>query len=193
MLIWQKNNRDIYKQNEIFLAILVFPYGIIGFFMGIATPDTILQHEWAATYVQFIDSWLPYVARVGQLTKIPAVHFISAVMNIFAILFQVLMVYFVIKNVRQFSEMAKTESNLLKIGRFLLLILMGLYVYYELFACPIWDPENSRERILLNSKLGMGLYGCTINLTYWSFLGFNISWNLPYVWELQQWVKKCSK
>lgn len=156
-------------QTKIVKYFILFGYLPIGILLGLLTPNDILTHPWARSYTDLMAKWLPYVAEVGRWTPVPATQFIAAVMNLVAIFVSISLMYVELKY--YLEEILKRLNDLSKKKKILALFLYIPFficaAYIVLFLAPINDPPGRRDRIMIGSNLGMGIYGSLIIAGGW--------------------------
>jgi hypothetical protein len=156
-------------QTKIVKYFILFGYLPIGILVGLFTPNDILTHPWARSYTDFMAKWLPYVAEVGRWTPVPATEFIAAVMNLVAIFVSISLMYVELKY--YLEEILKRLNDLSKKKKILALFLYIPFficaAYIVLFLAPINHPPGRRDRIMIGSNLGMGIYGSLIIAGGW--------------------------
>jgi len=153
------------KMIKVFIIYVYLPLGVT---VALLTPDNILDYSWARAYTDFMASWLPYVAEVGRWTKVPATQFIAAVMNLVAMLLSLSMIYcskyYLEEKIERLSKMPKKKLI------YLLLICIPFFIcasYVILFFAPIANPPGQRDKTMIGSNLGMGVYGSMIIASGW--------------------------
>lgn len=161
-------------QSTLEKKVLMFIYLPLGILLSQVTPDNILEYPWAGAYTSFMAGWLPYVAEVGRWTPEPATQFISAVMNLAAIVWCLLVLYVELRvnlgeRVRKFGEMSRVDL----ISSFLIVILLGFYAFRILFPDSV-NILGKRGMIMIGSKLGMGVLGSVYIVGLWFVIELGI-------------------
>lgn len=156
-------------QTKIVKYFILFGYLPLGVLVGLLTPDDILTHLWARCYTDFMAKWLPYVAEVGRWTPVPATQFIAAVMNLVAIVVSISVMYVELKYyleeiIKRLNDQSKKEK-ILAVLLYIPFFICAAYIV--LFLAPINHPPGRRDRIMIGSNLGMGIYGSLIIAGGW--------------------------
>lgn len=145
------------KLIKVFILFVYLPLGVS---VALLTPDNILDYPWPRAYTNLMASWLPYVSEVGRWTKDPATQFIAAVMNLVAMLCSFSMIYstkhYLKENIKWLSNLP--TKKLIALLFVIPFICIGGF-FFLLFLVPVSHPPKWRDRIMLDSKIGMGIDG----------------------------------
>ena len=158
------------------IKIFIGSYLPLGLTLASFTPDNILEYRLARIFTELIESFIPFVIEVGMWTPVPATQFIAAVMNLAAISIAVLLAYYSIQEFYVEKIVITIHASPKKqITKFILGITFFVICFYFLiYLRPIGNPPSRGDCLMINSKLGMGLYGSMI-ISSWVLMAGSLS------------------